>query len=122
MIHEEWIKLTPIKKIIVIAKLCGWTNCDEDAYDPWNDPIAAGSPSNGNGNARIPIPDFLNDLNSIHKIILEMPKYLRHRYVNNLSIICGDQMLEDFDREWCLLTATAAQLAEAFCKTKMENI
>lgn len=121
MTHNKWIKLTPEEQLIKVAELCGWTLIGSDNVVPWHTDIA-GLPPNGNGNARISIPDYLNDLNAIHKAEASLAddRKLWNRYEDELvKICCRDDRKPIFMcGEVYHFHATAAQRAEAFVMAK----
>jgi hypothetical protein len=127
MNHQEWIKLTPEERRIKVAKLCGWRYYSSGEY--WMPPDKS-----FNWVATSGLPDYLNDLNSMH----EAEEYAHYRdvlwsrrYAREIQGI----VVRDFNTEngkdslptepseagwfcWYLgANATAAQRAEAFCIT-----
>jgi hypothetical protein len=91
--------MKPEQQRIAIAEACGWT-CNQ--FGLWGIDFAdgvSGSP-----------PDYLNDLNAMHEAMKTLSLKMGIEFCNHLNDmgILGD---------WDMLTATAAQRAEAFLKT-----
>lgn len=120
MTHDKWAKLTDEEKRIKVAELCGWER------DTGNPPYTFGPRWYLNGNryddssyAVTPnyLPDYLNDLNTMHEVETVMlldPRCLEVHYLCRLGEVCGKPRASQ-ERE--LYHATAAQRAEAFVLT-----
>jgi hypothetical protein len=95
--------MDPLKQRIAIAKVCGWEQTVPDK-DIWThgDYI--------NWRAR-DMPDYLNDLNAMHKAILQMYEKLGDSFWSAFRLQLEKLNESDF---W---NASAAQRAEAFLKT-----
>lgn len=127
--------LTPEEKRNWIALACGWKYYADPDIKEWGWMIA---PSR---TCRIPdeflsdrlgnrswirindpkmMPEYVSDLNAIHKAEKTIPASLRNLYLLKLAIICGDQELGNYDERWHLSTATAAQRSDAFLLTLPE--
>jgi len=89
---------TPEQQRIAIAEACGWKP-DNRGFG-WLSPHGYYAPE----------PDYLNDLNAMHEAMKTLSLKMGIEFCNHLNDmgILGD---------WDMLTATAAQRAEAFLKT-----
>jgi len=89
---------TPEQQRIAIAEACGWKP-DKRGFG-WLSPHGYYAPE----------PDYLNDLNAMHEAMKTLSLKMGIEFCNHLNDmgILGD---------WDMLTATAAQRAEAFLKT-----
>lgn len=101
---------------IAIAEACGWrkeyihgNGVDSDV---WIDPV-----SNRCWLAETDaLPDYLNDPNAMHKAENRLTDRQWDEYERQLRLVCGGcSYYEGAGKE--LLHATAAQRAEAFCRT-----
>lgn len=106
--------MTPQAQRIAIAGACGWRRCRKNKYGD-----LIGSPNGEALDYWAPIPDYEEDLNAMHEAERVMwgelgtsdyDPVIRREYYRTLDAITGDQ--------WETITATAAQRAEAFLKTK----
>jgi hypothetical protein len=113
MNHEKWVKLSDESKNIKVAELDGWTKIEyHNELSPLlgrNDHFTEGyygiSP-NPNWSGTNPIPDYLNDLNAMHRCVSKLSEDDQWEYRGILIGIVGDS------RE--AIDAIAAQRAEAF--------
>jgi len=116
--------MSPDKQRIEIAKACGWKICSDNFFK-W-----IVSPDGRKGHCcgihlsdgevfencfqphiekLVILPDYLNDLNAMHEAEKVLPK--ENRYAEWLVSVCKTMNWKK------LLSATAAQRAEAFLKT-----
>lgn len=93
--------MTPEQQRIAIAEVCGW----EINKRKW-----LAKPPNDSWQYLDTIPDYLNDLNAMHEAMKTLSLKMGFEFCSHLNDmgILGD---------WDMLTATAAQRAEAFLKT-----
>jgi hypothetical protein len=110
MTREQWAELSDEEKRIKVAELCGWRRgaLRDDGSSWWAKPGCRGQYTW----TAASIPDYLNDLNAMHKAV----ESLRHKsgpewydFGHHLSCICGSTLN--------CINATAAQRAEAFVLT-----
>lgn len=117
MNQKEYAELSDKEKQIKVAELNGFTNIevweDSDSYHVLigNHPSAI---------AKILVPDYLNDLNIMHKVVQALTKKQKWKYYSNMHLVCG-WVRQVFDPEigsvyatLSLIEATAAQRAEAY--------
>ena len=122
MNHKTWSQLTPEQQRIKVAELAGWTHINIDEPDSGYCP-GQGMPG------LCALPDYLNDLNAMHKAENTIPQGDKQRqYVCVLASLftMNEMHLQHFFPEWkadtkwptdcviMLMSATAAQRAEAF--------
>ena len=98
--------MTEEQQRIAIAEACGWKDCHLSAS--WASII--GTLYEVNGNQYAMIPNYFSDLNAMH----EAMKTLNPTQGITLCWHLNDMGVSG---EWDMLTATAAQLAEAFIHT-----
>jgi hypothetical protein len=111
MTHEEWIKLTPKEQQIKVAELCGWHDMATGYFLRGSEQIYKLLGNLEKQRTRMPVPDYLNDLNAMHGA--EMSLKDKGTYMIMLEAVVGDTVC----RNWRLTHATAAQRAEAFVMT-----
>lgn len=88
--------MSPEEQRIAIAEVCGWKTGYRDP-EAWH-----------------PLPDYPNDLNAMHDAEKTLDRNQLERYAD---ILC-DEFYDGFDPDIvAVITATAAQRAEAFLKT-----
>jgi len=110
MTREEWAKLSPEEQRIKVAELCGIkVESDGITHHLMRCTLEHDSGYNENGKFLCPVPDYLNDLNEIQRIVETLDYDQRCRMLNILIKICG--------HEGVVWRATAAQRAEAFVLT-----
>ena len=104
--------MKPEAQRIAIAKACGEINPRYTENGAW---IASTNTTDGIEWGTHGLPDYLKDLNAMHKAEQVLDREQRNRYINVLDEMFeyDDPAAHDF--EWCC--ATAAQRAEAFLKT-----
>lgn len=116
--------MSPEKQRIAIAEACGWEWCEilgRPCDPPYRALFMRGSGRIKADMDAVPcswpwvfsegsVPDFLSDLNAMHKAEETLTKNQGLSYYTTIGIIC------DFD-ERRRLCATAAQRAEAFLRT-----
>jgi hypothetical protein len=86
------------EKRIAIAEACGWKKCEgENGLSPYG--------------IYTVLPDYLNDLNAMHKAEKMLSSIQQTNYISLLAGITCDVEMEG------VTFATAAQRAEAFLKT-----
>lgn len=127
MTRTQWAKLTDEEKRIKVAELCGWTDIVlYDGYWWGTRHWPTGESASG-----CEIPNYLNDLNAMHKAVIAantsqafnydgpVVKGLPRSFVQWLDeIIHPEQFYAECEKSTlALITATAAQLAEAFVLT-----
>jgi hypothetical protein len=106
--------MTALEQQIAIAKLCGYIPIYSDGeFVGWFNGRQVGNP-----------PDYMRDLNAMHKIELGMNEDLKWRYTECLARVLASQ---GADIEWedhqgvcnavVMISATAGQRAEAFLRT-----
>jgi hypothetical protein len=93
---------------ITIAEACGWTKISDwkaagingqHPTEPWTEVI----------------PDYLHDLNAMHKAVKTLPQNIKPRYFACLCfVVRGAISLNGYSKA---TEATAAQRAEAFLRT-----
>jgi hypothetical protein len=115
--------MSPKAQQIAIAEACGWKWIQTN-WESKSGLIGTDSPHSGNipyegtnypSNRHLPtygkaIPDYLNDLNAMHKAEKILKGGMRSKYDAELTLICS----RDYNFIW---ESTAAQRAEAFLKT-----
>ena len=107
--------MTPEQKRIAIAEACGWRGISEQflvGYAPWrpepySDRVNACPIADLDCIPLDPLPDYLNDLNSMHAAEKTMNNNYWWKFVEHLTNICGGGTALG-------ISATAAQRAEAF--------
>ena len=102
MTSEEYDKLTDEEKQIEVAKLCG--------FESWTDEYGTGQWER-NRKAEDP-PDYLNDLNAMHKAEMLLDDVQYAAYWQHLVNVC---VATGYAR---MTSTTAAQRAKAFVLTK----
>lgn len=104
--------MTPEAQRIAIAEACGWNHiCRFDMVSVGGKKSTNGQPPEGGD--LIPLPDYLNDLNAMHKVEKVLKGEQRNKYWELLCLtvpLSGDNSTN----AWA---ATAAQRAEAFLRT-----
>ena len=99
--------MTPEQQRIAIAETCGFIN-----VRMWSESCIASVGMNAEGKywGSLSVPDYLNDLNAMHEAekVIGPIKGIEFCYHLNEMGMSG---------EWEILTATAAQRAEAFLRT-----
>lgn len=110
--------MKPEQQRIAIAEACGWKlGCKCRLQQPrWR------SPSNDGCCSASELPDYLNDLNAMNSVVSSLEGDVTHQnFIDNLIIvILGEDKAQSdgsYSETWLMLTATAAQRAEAFLKT-----
>ncbi len=116
--------MTPEKQRIAIAEACGWGlnyDWERPGIGEWWEKTGE-QPRRSND-----LPDYLNDLNAMHEAEMVLNATQLVAYVKHLAAIhptfCVDVLDDrDPDGDWhyemsFLITATAAQRAEAFLRT-----
>jgi len=115
--------MTPQEQRIAIAEACGYTHVRiVKSLDGPPDHCIGHHPAQPHS-----IPDYLNDLNAMHEVEMVLNATQLVAYVKHLAAIhptfCVDVLDDrDPDGDWhyemsFLITATAAQRAEAFLRT-----
>lgn len=112
MTPDELQKLTPEEKRVKIAAGCGIKILPRSKW--LYKSIKRGQEPTSEDH-RI-IPDYLNSLDCMNEAERTIPPASRARYQNHLSIIVGNAMLAEYS-PFFLITATAAQRADAFLLT-----
>lgn len=96
-----------------IAEACGWS--DIKKLDNWECPC--GRPPNTTDQYK-PSPDYLNDLNAMHKAKKTLTPIQREQYIVYLyCVVLGDGDYNRNDDQWKVHNPSADQEAEAFLKT-----
>lgn len=90
------------KQRIAIAEACGWTRQSDNS-------IWFNDPTNSFQAHEQDVPDYLNNLNAMHKAEKALRPILQERYYRLLREKIGSYDLA--------ISATAAQRAEAFLRT-----
>lgn len=99
--------MSPDKQRIAIATACGWKrHVDGLGYYQGVHPALMG------GRA---IPDYLNDLNAMHKAEETLQESQRGTYSDELYDLAVEHQLKT--GKWRYLSMTASQRAEAFLRT-----
>ena len=118
MTREEWAELTPKEQGVKVAECCGW-ECPE--YLPVSEGIWPEKRSDcgdlqgiGSLGYSYALPDYLNDLNAMHEAEKLIPEHLHDHWLFQLDCTGarGARLL---------VTATAAQRAEAFVLTMADR-
>jgi len=102
--------MSPEAQRIAIAEACGWTEISD-----WGA---------GGINGKHPtgpwvevIPDYLNDLNAMHEAEKFIPHSKKESYWDYLYENCQRSVFSSIDDNYKMITATAAQRAEAYLRT-----
>ena len=112
--------MSPEQQRIAIAEACGWTALTEEQ------PFMTALPKHWQGaESRMPLPDYLNDLNAMHEAEEMLNRNQLYLYGNELDrITLPKNKIEmayvhgpEAGMYPELFRATAAQRAEAFLKT-----
>lgn len=105
--------MTPEEQRIAIAEVCGWTKVPMTAT-LWQHEAFPGQLFEPGE-----LPDYLADLNAMHEAEKVLTRGQRIRFVSELCGIVGVKWrpTSHFDS----IHATAAQRAEAFCRTLFPN-
>ena len=116
MTAEEYDKLTNEEKRIKVAELCGWT--DFEMYEVNGRTVWYGFHDTHHPQTKYryvtPLPDYLNDLNAMHKAEnANITNTLSPKYNKTLFDVC-------IRVGWHPERATAAQRAKAFVLTMTE--
>jgi hypothetical protein len=101
--------MDPIKQRTAIAEYLGYIDVREYVEDMDNDYLSLMGRKYKKG-PLIRIPDYLNDLNAMHKMENHLPLNQRETYMEYLREITGVPT-------WGICHALAEQRAEAFLKT-----
>lgn len=102
--------MTPEQQRIAIAQACGWKlmYCRFHNATTWHSPQGICA----EGNTEIVLPDYLNDLDAMHEAEKVLTKHEPGVFLGHLAEVHGQ-----IPSVWASVHATAAQRAEAFCKT-----
>jgi hypothetical protein len=105
-----------------IAEACGWQNCVGGSGLVTR---YKGTPSETT--VRVTLPDYLNDLNAMHEVVMTLSVKQRSEFRNQLQYLIAPSTkpnqkvsgikvmgVDHYDEWW---HATAAQRAEAFLRT-----
>jgi len=123
MNRKEYARLTNEVRRITVAKLCGYwyKKCR------WWGNVGMWFPLSSKGNVSeqfhggYQVPDYLNDLNAMHKAVaILQDKLLLYKYEYYLKIIL-DSNGENIPLHEKMLRAKASELAEAFVLTLTED-
>jgi hypothetical protein len=102
--------MTPEAQRIAIAEACGHINIRKNS--------TGGIYAQGSmGCSTCGIPDYLNDLNSMHGAEKRLPHETVYTYMMSLSKVMRNPISDKGKLHTYLFHATAAQRAEAFLKT-----
>jgi hypothetical protein len=105
--------MDPIKQRTAIAEACGWKMyCQEAINGNWGTKDKWITAPDGTSQFRHNIPDYLNDLNSMHDAENEMTLDEQDKYAQLLA-----EMFHGPGWSFALIHATAAQRVEAFLRT-----
>ena len=94
--------MTPEQQRIAIAESCGWTDTQiiDGKY------------------GQTDVPDYLNDLNAMHKAEKVLTVAQRITYANQIGVVLsGGSVGRAIPNWWFIHEATASQRAEAFLRT-----
>jgi hypothetical protein len=117
--------MTPYQKKITIAEKCGWKRCEPTEIEyMWR----VGAMTTGTATWINPkgepckeewIPDYLNDLNEMHKAWLTLDRKQRISFSQNLRTVVVYQGMSAFNEDIVALceNATAIQRADAYLMT-----
>ncbi len=108
--------MNPEQQRIKIAEACGWERREPDNLYPevrWLDPKDTSQWRSDYARRDIDLPDYLNDLNSLHEAEKVLGPKQKPVYCSELWELC---VTPNSNHEWKMLHATAAQRAEAFLK------
>lgn len=109
--------MTPEAINIAIAEARGWTKIYWGGGQRHR-PMGINPEVDG---VRLPLPDYLNDLNAMHEAVMSQnwPLSGRITYRRNLQdIVSRDKGVDNLIHYGECINATAAQRAEAFLRTK----
>jgi hypothetical protein len=117
--------MKPERQLIAIAEECGWQDCE--FIWPLQD-CRGTPPETFKGDVKVTnnkvwawLPNYLGDLNEVHKVLTKLSggSQNQHRiFSDHLEVIvCRTRLGPTESIGWRKLTATAAQLAEAFLRT-----
>ena len=86
MTRDEWAGMTDKAKTIKVARLCGWKKIKKylDTRDILEGLVTMANGTWGWG----VVPDYLNDLNAMHKAVAQMTEVQFCQYV---KLLCGYQ-------------------------------
>ena len=93
--------MTPEQQRIAIAEACGWTDTQiiDGKY------------------GQTDVPDYLNDLNAMHKAEKVLTVAQRITYANQIGVVLsGESVGRAIPNWWFIHEATAAHRAEAFLR------
>lgn len=107
MTHGEWVKLIPQEQRIKVAELCGWERDYKSNLRGGPVWVKNGSIAGFDG-----LPEYLNDLNAMHGVEMNMPNQRLLDYDTILWNIC-----QNASGKTGAIHATARQRAEAFVLT-----
>jgi hypothetical protein len=105
MTSDEYDKLSDKEKVVKIATLCGWKRCntsDECYYRGKVDEYGIAEEHSDDFPPDQILPDYLNDLNALHTILMELHPYDR--------LLIAQYLRYD-------VFASASQIAKAFVLT-----
>lgn len=104
--------MSPEAQRIAIAEACGWTQIGRCTC---GQTPRGTSPTGWRGH----LPDYLTDLNAMHKAVMTLPPDRRNAYVNHVSDITTTEENDSdpVESDFAFINATAAQRREAFLKT-----
>jgi hypothetical protein len=94
--------MTPEQQRIAIAGACGWTDTQiiDGKY------------------GQTDVPDYLKDLNAMHKVEKVLTVAQRITYANQIGVVLsGGSVGRAIPNWWFIHEATASQRAEAFLRT-----
>ena len=120
MNREEWKELDPEEQQITIAELCGY--CDFQGGWSCNSPLK-GRILEGNDIIIRFVPNYLNDLNVMNKVIMSLSIEDRCKWIRNLQRIARtrDKSMPMYIDDVEVALSTAKQRAEAFILVMTEN-
>lgn len=108
--------MTPEEMRICIAEACGFSDVKIRFWDgDERDPVLHGRLNGVAG--FIPVADYVRDLNAIHEVEKTLTKQQHWEYISELIALTGAESTEEYAECFVLAHATAAQRAEAFCRT-----
>ena len=115
--------MTLEKQRITIAEACGWTVINDTICDPKPEVVNGQQTGNIDINPVATLPDYLNDLNAMHEAMQHLPDALNsgpNGFVNNIvnvvqKVVAPRPIFRG--PYFYVVTATAAERAEAFLRT-----
>jgi len=110
--------MKPEQQRIAIAEACGWNGIKWQRLHAGNEDYW-GSKAIGRDEfaTRHRLPDYLNDLNDIHRAVKTLSRNHRNIYLNILCELTREDDMDDVDADFAWCDATAPQRAEAFLRT-----